>query len=111
MRNLDERIRAALSGLRQAPTPDVPRITPARPEPRSAPTALFAAAAMLIALAGSLYFMPSRSRGPEAVIADRITTLETRIARIENEELRTLMGRELALLRRELELSLVRKDN
>ena len=106
MNDLDERIRGALSGLRQAPVPDPPRLRPATPERRSIPPALFAAAAMLILLAASLYFMPSRDPGPETVAARRIAALETRIARIENEELRGLMGRELALLRRELELSL-----
>jgi len=106
MNDLDERIRGALSGLRRAPVPDPPRLRPATPERRSFPPALFAAAAMLIVLAASLTFMPLRERGPAAVVSHRIEALETRIARIEDEELRALMGRELALLRRELELSL-----
>jgi hypothetical protein len=106
MKDLDDRIRDVLGGLRQAPIPRVPRIQPAAPRPRRLPPALFAAAAMLLLLAASLYFMPSRSRAPEAAaLADRISTLEARIARIEDEQLRSLMGRELALLRRELELS------
>jgi len=103
MTDLDDRIRNVLGGLHQAPVPRIPRIRPADPAPRSAPPALFAAAGMLLLLAGSLYLLPSRGRGPEA-LADRITALESRIGRIENEELRSLMGRELALLRRELEL-------
>jgi hypothetical protein len=47
---------------------------------------------MLLLLAGSLTFMPSRPRSPEAALADRINALESRIARIENEELRSLMA-------------------
>jgi hypothetical protein len=108
MNDLDERIRGALAGLRQAPLPDVPRLRPPKPERRSFPPALFAAAAMLVLLAGSLTIMPLRNRGPETIVAHRIEALETRIGRIENEELRALMGRELALLRRELELSLAK---
>lgn len=107
MKDLDDRIRGALAGLRQAPTPDLPRLEP-RPEPRTTPTPLLAAAAMLVLLAGSLYLMPSRPPAPDAVLAGRITALETRIAKIEHEELRSLLGRELALLRRELELSQVK---
>lgn len=106
MKDLDDRIRDLLGGLRQAPIPKVPSIRPAAPRPRRLPPALFAAAAMLLLLAGSLTFMPSRSRTPEAAaLAGRISTLEARISRIEDEQLRSLMGRELALLRRELELS------
>jgi hypothetical protein len=105
MKELDDRIRGALAGLRQAPTPDVPKIVPAVPAPRSAPVALSAAAGMLVLLAGSLYFMPSPSRAPEAVLDDRITALETRVKQVNHEELRSLLSRELALLRRELELA------
>jgi hypothetical protein len=105
MMDLDDRIRAALGGLRQAPVPRIPRIRAAAPEARATPRALLAAAAMLLLLAGSLTLMPSRSRGPEAALAARIAALEARISRIENEELRALMGRELALLRRELDLA------
>ena len=110
MKDLDDRIREVLGGLRQAPIPKVPRIRPAAPPTRRLPPALFAAAAMLVLLAGSLYVMPSRSRGAEvAALAERISTLEARIARIQDDELRSLMGRELALLRRELELSTTRE--
>ena len=35
MRELDDRIRSALAGLRQAPVPPVPRIVPAKPERRA----------------------------------------------------------------------------
>jgi hypothetical protein len=106
MSEWDDRIRGALSGLRQAPVPDVPRLNPVRPEPRLAPPALFAAAAMLLLLAGSLYFMPTHAAGPEAsAVADRIRSLETRVARVQDVELRGLMALELSLLRRELELA------
>jgi hypothetical protein len=106
MSDLDERIRGALSGLRQAPIPKVPRIRPAAPERRATLPALLAAALMLLALAGSLITLPSRNRGLAAAgVTARIDALEGRIAKIENEVLRTLMSRELALLRRELDLA------
>ena len=110
MRDIDDRIRGALAGLREAEVPAVPKIRPARPEPRTAPPALIAAAAMLLLLAGSLTFMPSRQPAPEMVLSDRISSLESRIAKVQHDELRTLLGRELALLRRELELSQIRKE-
>jgi hypothetical protein len=106
MSDLDDRIRGALSGLAQAPIPKAPSIRPWTPERRTTPPALLAAAAMLPLLAGSLFFMPARGRSPEATaLAAHINALEARIARLEDGELRSLMGRELALLRRELELS------
>jgi hypothetical protein len=106
MSDLDERIRGALSGLREAPIPKVPRIRSAAPVRRATPSALVAAALMLVLLGGSLVILPFRKRGPEAAdVAARITALEGRIAAIENDELRTLMSRELALLRRELDLA------
>jgi hypothetical protein len=104
MSNLDDRIRGALAGLRQAPTPAVPKLGSPRPEPRTAPPALIAAAAMLVLLAVGLTLMPSRSPAPGAALADRITSLEARIEKIEHDQLRSLLGRELALLRRELEI-------
>jgi hypothetical protein len=106
MSDLDHRIRGTLAGLHQAPVPAVPKLGPARTEPRTAPPVLIAAAAMLVLLAAALTFMPSRPPAGAAVLSDRITSLETRIALIEHEELRSLLDRELALLRRELELSL-----
>jgi hypothetical protein len=109
MKDLDDRIRGVLDGLHQAPIPKIPRIRPAAPQRRAAPPALFAAAAMLLLLAGSLTLMPSRPQGQETALANRINALESRIARIEDEELRSLMGRELALLRRELELSTLKE--
>jgi hypothetical protein len=59
---------------------------------------------MLVLLAGSL-FAAFRSPAPEQRLADRMESIEERIERIEHEELRALLARELALLRRELELS------
>jgi hypothetical protein len=108
MSDLDDRIRGALAGLRRARPPAVPSLRPARPEPRTAPLVLLAAAAMLVLLAVTLTLMPSRVPVPKAPLADRITSLEARIAKIEHDELRSLLGRELALLRRELELSQVK---
>ena len=105
MKDLDDRLRDALGGLRRAPVPSTTKVRAASPEPRSIMPALSAAAAMLLLLAASLFFMPPHSIRPEAALADRIAALETRISRIEDEELRSLMGRELALLRRELELA------
>jgi len=108
MSDLDDRIRGALGGLRLAPVPSVPTLRPARPEPRTAPPALFAAAALLLLLAGALVFVPARSAPPDAALAGRITSLEARIAKIEHDELRSLLNRELALLRKELEISQVK---
>ena len=108
MSDLDDRIRGALAGLRHAPAPAVPRIRPARPEPKTPPPALLAAAGLLVLLAVALTFVPSRPPAAEAALAVRITSLEARIAKIEHDELRSLLGRELALLRRELELSQVK---
>jgi len=108
MSDLDDRIRGALAGLRRVPAPAVPRIRPARPEPRTPPPVLLAAAGLLVLLAVALTFVPSRPPAAEAALADRITSLEARIAKIEHDELRSLLGRELALLRRELELSQVK---
>jgi hypothetical protein len=108
MSDLDHQIRGALAGLRAASAPPVPKIRPARPEPRDRLPVLAAAAAMLLLLAAALTFMPSRTAATGAVLAARITSLESRIAKIEHDELRSLLGRELALLRRELELSQAR---
>jgi hypothetical protein len=108
MSDLDDKIRGALAGLRQASTPAVPKLRPARPEPRTPPPVLIAAAALLVLLAVALTFVPSRPPAAEAALADRITSLEARIEKIEHDELRSLLGRELALLRRELELSQVK---
>jgi hypothetical protein len=111
MSDLDDRIRGALAGLRQASLPVVPKLRPARPEPRTAPTTLIAAAAMLLLLAVGLTFVPSHPPAPSsAVLADRITSLEMRIEKIDHAELRSLLGRELGLLRRELELSQVKSE-
>jgi len=108
MSDLDDRIRGALAALRHVSTPAVPKLRPARPEPRTTPLVLVAAAAMLVLLAVGLTLMPSRPPAPEAALADRITSLEARISKIEHDELRSLLSRELALLRRELELSQVK---
>jgi hypothetical protein len=105
MSDLDDRIRGALAGLREAPAPPVPKLRPARPEPRNLVPVLAAAAMMLLLLTAALTFMPSRPSPADAALSARITSLESRIAKIEHDELRSLLGRELALLRRELELS------
>ena len=105
MSDLDQRIRGALAGLREASAPPVPKIRPARTDPRNRALVLVAAAAMLVLLAAGLTFMPSPPSETEAALAARITSLESRIAKIEHDELKSLLGRELALLRRELELS------
>lgn len=110
MSDLDDRIRASLAGLRQAPVPAVPTLGPARREPRTTPATLIAAAAMLVLLAAGLILMPGGPTAAGAEISERIATLETRITKIDHEELRSLLGRELALLRRELELSLLKPD-
>jgi hypothetical protein len=108
MSDLDDRIRGALAGLREASTPPLPKLRPARPEPRHLAPVLAAAAAMLLLLTAALTFMPSRPSEAEAALSARITSLESRIAKVEHDELRSLLGRELALLRRELELSQAR---
>ena len=105
MTDLDDRIRGALRPLRQAPTPDAPPIRPATLEPRATPLGLAAAVAMLVLLAGSLFYASWRAPGPESRLAGRLEALEVRIQKVEHEELRQLLSRELALLRRELELS------
>jgi hypothetical protein len=110
MNDLDRRIAARLAPLRKAPVPDVPFLRPVRPEIRRAPVALLAAAGMLVALVGILHLYPSRSSPSAELLAGRITALEERIARLECGELRTLLSREVALLRRELELSQVKSD-
>src|SRR6185436_1575941 len=76
MSDLDDRIRGALAGLRRVPAPAVPRIRPARPEPRTPPPVLLAAAGLLVLLAVALTFVPSRPPAAEAALADRITSLE-----------------------------------
>jgi hypothetical protein len=105
MTNLDDRIRGALSALRRAPVPDVPPIRAARPEPRATPLGLAAAVAMLFLLAGSLFYASFRAPTSEVRLGSRLEALEARIDKVEHEELRQLLSRELALLRRELELS------
>ena len=105
MTDLDDRIRGALRPLRQAPVPDVPSIRPAAPVLRATPLGLAAAVTMLLLLAGSLFYASFLTSGPEARVASRLEALETRIEKVEHEELRLLLSRELALLRRELELS------
>ena len=105
MSDLDDRIRGALSPLRHAPVPDVPRLRPSTPEPRTTPLGLAAAVAMLILLAGTLWMAAFRAPAAEVRVAARLQELEARVERVEHEELRLLLSRELALLRRELELS------
>jgi hypothetical protein len=104
MNDLDRQIAARLAALRKAPAPDVPPLRPVAPEPRRTPAA-FAAAAMLLALVGILYLFPTRPSPSAELLAGRITALEMRIARLESGELKALLSREVALLRRELELS------
>lgn len=108
MSDLDDRIRVALSGLREAPTPPLPQLRPARAERPNPGPVLAAAAAMLLLLTAALTFVPSRPSAAEAALSARIASLESRITKIEHDELRSLLGRELALLRRELELSQAR---
>ena len=108
MSDLDDRIRATLGGLREAAVPPVPKLGTPRAKPKTAPPVLLAAAAMLVLLAGALTFMPARPPASEAALGGRIRALEDRITKIEHEELRSLLSRELALLRRELELSQVK---
>ena len=105
MTDLDDRLRGALRPLRQAPVPDVPTLRPAAPEPRATPLGLAAAVVMLLLLAGSLFYASFLASAPEARVASRLEALEARIERVEHEELRLLLTKELALLRRELELS------
>ena len=100
---LDDRIRTALRGLREATVPPAPALRPAAP-PSRLPLGLLAAAGMLAALVASLASF-HRPPAPEGALAARISALEERIARVEHEELRLLLGRELALLRRELEIA------
>ena len=64
-----------------------------------------AAVAMLVLLAGSLFYASFLTSAPEARVASRLEALESRIERVEHEELRLLLTKELALLRRELDLS------
>jgi hypothetical protein len=111
MMDLDDRLREALRPLRQASVPAAPPIRPAAPEPRATPLGLAAAVAMLVLLAGNLFYGLYRAPGPEARLASRLKTLETRIDTVEHEELRFLLSRELALLRRELELSQENSDS
>jgi hypothetical protein len=66
---------------------------------------LAAAVAMLLLLAGSLFYASFRTSAPEAPLASRLEALESRVNKVEHEELRLLLSKELALLRRELELS------
>jgi hypothetical protein len=108
MNPLDRRIAARLAALRQAPVPDLPYLRPVAPEPRRPAAAFAAAAAMVIALVAVLFSFPARPPAPEPLLAQRISALEGRIARLEDAELRTLLSREVALLRRELELSQVK---
>lgn len=105
MKDLDDRIREALSPLGRAPAPDAPPLRPAPPEPRATPLGLAAAVAMLVLLAGSLFTASLRAPAPEVRLASRMESLETRIGKFEHEDLRALLERELALLRRELELA------
>jgi hypothetical protein len=101
MNERDERLRDALRGLREAPIPSCPAMRPASPEPPRSAWGLAAAAAML----GILLWTLRPSPKPEAALASRLSELEARVAAVEHEQLRTLLRRELALLRRELELA------
>ena len=105
MRDLDDRIRGALRPLRRSPVPEVPRLRPASPEPRGTPLGFAAAVVMLALLAGSLWVSAFRPPSAEVRMAGRLQALEARIDKVEHEELRLLLSRELALLRRELELA------
>jgi len=102
----DERIRDLLGGLRQAPVPPVPEIRPAPPVQRRVPLVpLAAAAAMLVALGASLFLLPERAAAGPAAVAHRLDDLETKLTRVEHEGLRSLLAREVELLRRELRLA------
>ena len=102
MNEADDKLRDVLRGLRDAPVPRCPKIRPAAPEPRRGPWGLVAAAVLLAILAWTL-----RPAPPPAApaLAARLSELEARVAAIEHPQLRSLLGEELALLRRELELT------
>lgn len=98
-------LRDVLQGLREAPIPPCPEIRAAAPERARGTWGLVAAAAMLVVLALSL-FPRARAEAPTpAAISSRLSSLESRVSAVEHAELRSLLDLELALLRRELELS------
>ncbi|HEX7897380.1 MAG TPA: hypothetical protein VF950_06450 [Planctomycetota bacterium] len=97
--------RDILRGLREAPVPPCPEIRPAAPERPRVPWGLAAAAAMLLALVLSLYPRPAVETPTPAAVSARISDIEARVSALRHEELRSLLERELALLRRELELA------
>lgn len=105
--NPDDGIRAALGALRRAPAPPVPALPAAVPEPPRprAAVAAVAAAIVLGAVAVGLWMPAKPSLDAAGPLTARIEALEARIGRVAHEELRSLLGRELALLRRELELA------
>jgi hypothetical protein len=94
-----------LRGLREAPVPPCPAIVAAPPEPRRAPWGVVAAAAMLLVLVLSLYPRPKPATPTPAAVATRLSEIEARVSAVRHEELRSLLERELALLRRELALT------
>ena len=94
-----------LRGLREAPVPPCPEIRPAPPERRRAPWGLAAAAAMLLVLVLSLTPRAKTEVPSAAAVSTRISEIEVRVSGVQHEELRSLLERELALLRRELALT------
>jgi hypothetical protein len=106
MKPIDDAIREAFRGLRQASVPPVPEIRPAPPVPRRVPLVpLGAAAAMLAGLAAMLFPLPSRPLPAAAAVAHRLDAVEAKLPRVEHEELRRLLAREVELLRLELRLA------
>ncbi len=101
----DRGIRERLSPLRRVRVPPPPANPPSPVRRSGFPFARLAAAAMMLAaLASALHFAPPAEEG-SSTLARRMSTIESRRGDVRDEELRELIGRELELLRRELELA------
>ena len=106
MKHIDERIRAALQGLRRTPIPPVPALTGVvRTPPSRRWIAWAGAASALLALALWAIRPPERSAPMPDPIGTRLDAVEKRIPAVGDERLCTLLRREVELLRRELTMA------
>lgn len=102
----ERKIGRILVGLRQASVPPLPALAAAVADRSPVPVGrMLAAAGMLLALVGLLYLVPGRAEDPARAIAGRLDSAEARLSLVDHEELRTLLRREIELLRIELDLA------
>ena len=101
----DRMIRDRLSPLRRARIPDPPAVVPASVRGTGFPFGRVAAAAvMLLALTAVLSLVPPREEA-SSTPAHRLAAVEAQVADVRDDGLRSLLRREIELLRQELRIA------